>query len=87
MAVLNNCSESHGPPVPVAKLLGVASCKETCPTCDPSGFGFHQKSPVPKKAGFGKRNEDPTAVVFEDFLFDPWPFDGDFIVWCHDSRL
>ncbi|CAK8996278.1 unnamed protein product [Durusdinium trenchii] len=37
MAVLNNCSEAHGPPVPVAKLLGVPSCKDTCPTCRSQG--------------------------------------------------
>ncbi|CAE7247820.1 unnamed protein product, partial [Symbiodinium pilosum] len=37
MAVLSNCSEDHAPPVPVAKLLGVPSCKETCPTCRSKG--------------------------------------------------
>jgi len=37
MAVFNNASESHGPPVPVAKLLGVKSCKETCIICKSQG--------------------------------------------------
>jgi len=37
MAVLSNCSEKHSPPPPVAKLLGVPSCKETCPTCRSKG--------------------------------------------------
>lgn len=37
MAVFNNASDSHGPPVPVAALLGVPSCKETCPTCRSQG--------------------------------------------------
>eukprot|EP00931_Biecheleriopsis_adriatica_P045543 TRINITY_DN26087_c0_g1_i1.p1 TRINITY_DN26087_c0_g1~~TRINITY_DN26087_c0_g1_i1.p1 ORF type:complete len:457 (-),score=72.09 TRINITY_DN26087_c0_g1_i1:14-1384(-) len=33
MAVRANVSANHGPPVPVAKLLGVPSCKETCKIC------------------------------------------------------
>jgi len=38
MAVLANCSEDHAPPPPVAKLLGVPSCTETCPTCREEGL-------------------------------------------------
>eukprot|EP00930_Biecheleria_cincta_P095450 TRINITY_DN87411_c0_g1_i1.p1 TRINITY_DN87411_c0_g1~~TRINITY_DN87411_c0_g1_i1.p1 ORF type:complete len:462 (-),score=68.02 TRINITY_DN87411_c0_g1_i1:60-1415(-) len=37
MAVRANASQHHGPPVPVAKLLGVASCKNTCLTCKMQG--------------------------------------------------
>jgi len=37
MAVRANVSHNHGPPLPVAKLLGVPSCKETCKTCKHRG--------------------------------------------------
>mmetsp|Transcript_126565 Transcript_126565/g.300613 ORF Transcript_126565/g.300613 Transcript_126565/m.300613 type:complete len:442 (+) Transcript_126565:49-1374(+) len=37
MAVLNNCSQAHGPPLPVARLLGVKSCRDTCTICRSKG--------------------------------------------------
>ncbi|CAE8592445.1 unnamed protein product [Polarella glacialis] len=39
MAVRANVTDKHGPPVPVAKLLGLRSCKQTCLVCRMRGCG------------------------------------------------